>query len=613
MTAASTRLRIARDLTLPVDAATETIAILGKRGSGKSTTATVIVEELLDAGQQCVIVDPTDVWWGLRSSANGKAAGYPVVVLGGLRGDLPLAPSAGAAVADFVLENPVSVVCSLRKFASKAEQRRFVTDLATRLYFRRGEDAHPRPLMLVLDEASLWVPQRVMGEDATMVGAIQQIIRQGRSSGFGAMLIDQRAASVNKDVLTQLELLVAHRITSPQDRKAVREWIEQNDAEERAPEFLGKLASLGVGKAWFWSPGWLDLFQPVAVRAARTFDSRRTPKAGERVVTPKETAAVDLEALRGRMQESLLQAEANDPKALKARIRKLEAEVADHVRARGATPAANPAAIARAVDEAVASARAGWTRDLAKLMRKDRDALANSIDQVKSLSDRMGTAVTDVVAAFLALDGDLTSDAVPSPAPARARPDARPPAAAAAPRIARVAAPARTTERSSGSRTVAERILDTIGALEQMGVRQPDKATVAALVGYHPNAKSYANALGTLRTGGHIEYPAGGRVALTDSGAALAENALPIASTEELHALWFERLGGVAELILTPLIEAFPDPVRAEDVAAAAGYHPNAKSFANAKGRLRTLGLITYPGSGLIAATEVLFPEGLRR
>jgi polynucleotide 5'-kinase involved in rRNA processing len=38
------------------------VAVLGIRSSGKTNTAGVFVEELLDQGQQTVIIDPLDVW-----------------------------------------------------------------------------------------------------------------------------------------------------------------------------------------------------------------------------------------------------------------------------------------------------------------------------------------------------------------------------------------------------------------------------------------------------------------------------------------------------------------------------------------------------------------------
>lgn len=45
-------------LRLPVDAVTETFAILGRRGSGKTHTAVVMAEDMLQAGLPIVVIDP---------------------------------------------------------------------------------------------------------------------------------------------------------------------------------------------------------------------------------------------------------------------------------------------------------------------------------------------------------------------------------------------------------------------------------------------------------------------------------------------------------------------------------------------------------------------------
>lgn len=85
-----TRLRISDGLKLPVDAVTQRISILGRTRSGKSHTAGVLVEEVLEARQQVVILDPKGDWWGLRSSADGRSAGLPITIMGGAHGDIPL-------------------------------------------------------------------------------------------------------------------------------------------------------------------------------------------------------------------------------------------------------------------------------------------------------------------------------------------------------------------------------------------------------------------------------------------------------------------------------------------------------------------------------------------
>jgi hypothetical protein len=311
-------------LEIPIDVVTETIAVLGIRGSGKTNTCVVMTEELLDAGQQVVVIDPTDAWWGLRSSKDGSRGAYPIVVFGGRHGDVPLSAGDGALVADAIVDNRIPAILSLRHFESQADQRRLVTDFARRIYHRKGEEGRETPMLLVIDEAHLFCPQRVGAAEAQMVGAIQKIVRQGRSSGLGVALIDQRAASVNKDLLTQLELLVCHRTSSPQDRKALEAWIEQHDTNDNKGAFLARLPALERGTAWFWSPGWLDLFKEVHVRERRTFDSSATPKAGERAISPTKLADVDLDALRAKLATSIEQSKADDPKVLRARIAELE-------------------------------------------------------------------------------------------------------------------------------------------------------------------------------------------------------------------------------------------------------------------------------------------------
>ena len=53
-------------LVLPVEAVTETFAVLAKRGAGKTYTAAVLVEEMLGAGCRW--------WWSTRSGCGGGCA-----------------------------------------------------------------------------------------------------------------------------------------------------------------------------------------------------------------------------------------------------------------------------------------------------------------------------------------------------------------------------------------------------------------------------------------------------------------------------------------------------------------------------------------------------------
>ena len=82
-------LRISRDLSLPIEAATWTFADLGIKDSGKTYDAGDLAEEFLKNGVPILVVDGMGIWWGLRIGADKKGKpdpekpGMPVVVFGG--------------------------------------------------------------------------------------------------------------------------------------------------------------------------------------------------------------------------------------------------------------------------------------------------------------------------------------------------------------------------------------------------------------------------------------------------------------------------------------------------------------------------------------------------
>lgn len=161
-----------------------------------------------------------------------------------------------------------------------------------------------------------------------MLGAIEDIVRRGRARGLGVTMITQRPSVLNKNVLTQIEVLVALRLTAPLDQKAVDEWVKTNAEEGQREEFLTNIGSLDIGTAYFWSPGWLKIFKKVKVRRRKTLDSSSTPVAGQEVVKPEKMAEVNLQAIRDQLGAAVEEVESNDPKALKKKIKELEAELA---------------------------------------------------------------------------------------------------------------------------------------------------------------------------------------------------------------------------------------------------------------------------------------------
>jgi uncharacterized protein len=116
MPATSRTLHIAEGFSLPAEAVTHTFAILAMRGAGKSNAAVAMAEEMYKAGLHWVAIDPKGDWWGIRSSADGKSPGLPVVIFGGQHGDLPLEPDAGAFIAELILDQMIT--CVMEDFLS---------------------------------------------------------------------------------------------------------------------------------------------------------------------------------------------------------------------------------------------------------------------------------------------------------------------------------------------------------------------------------------------------------------------------------------------------------------------------------------------------------------
>ena len=213
------------------------------------------------------------------------------MIAGGEHADVPIEPTSGEVLAEMIVSERLSMVIDFPSSFRKGEQHRFMVDFAETLYRKNRQAVH-----LVLDEADEFAPQRTMGDEARMLGAIEDLVRRGRARGIGVTMITQRPAVLNKNVLTQIEVLIALRLTSPQDRAAIAEWVKYHADGGQAQKMLESLGSLPVGTAWFWSPGWLDVFKKVAIRKRETLDSSSTPKVGGFAkFTPSKMAPVDLE------------------------------------------------------------------------------------------------------------------------------------------------------------------------------------------------------------------------------------------------------------------------------------------------------------------------------
>jgi hypothetical protein len=298
-----------RPFTLPFDFVTRTLAIVAIRGAGKTIAATVLAEEMAEAGLPWIAFDPVGVWWGLRVNPDGSPGGYPVLIVGGEHADLQLRKDMGSQLADAVVQENVCCIVDL-SHESKNTWRAFVAEFCDRLM-----ELHPRtPRHVFLEEAPEFVPQKPMGEQKRSLAAVDRLIRLGRNRGYGATLISQRFATIQKDVVTQCESILAMRSIGKPDRTAVREWIAECVVPEPddpvVEEFLGSLVNLPDGEGWFWSPQWLKTFERINVRARKTYHPGQTRSVG---AVAQQVALSDVHDFVERFR-TVLEAEPATPK-----------------------------------------------------------------------------------------------------------------------------------------------------------------------------------------------------------------------------------------------------------------------------------------------------------
>lgn len=563
---------------IPDAALDDRLGWIGTSGSGKTYNAGKGVERLLSSGARVVIVDPLGVWWGLRLLADGKTPSpFNVVIFGGPHGDLPLNEHVGQLIGETAATMGESCIVDLSELGSKAADRRFMTAFLETIYRKAGAE----PFHLIVDEADMFAPQKPGKGDEVLLGHMENIVRRGRVRGFIPWLISQRPAVLNKNVLSQVDGLIAFMLTASQDRKPLGDWVSAQADEGDWPRIYGTLPTLPIGTGVVWLPR-RSMLETVRFPRKITFDSSATPKRGEKRQR-RDLKPLDLGKLKERLATVEEEAKANDPRVLKAEVARLTRELAQKAKA---APAAAPT----------------WP-DQRELVAQLTAELAEHAATIEQLTAGAAELRRRQQAALAALGGE--SVAIPAAPVRKARP-----APAPAP-VQRQPAPVREARQSEGNGALSRsqhRILDALAWWAAFGIEQPRREQVAFIAGYSPTSGGLFNLLGGLRSAGMIDYPQGGSVALTEAGRAVASIPDVDLTREAFHAQARAKLSGPQVKVLDPVLAAYPDEIASDEVADAAGYSRTSGGFFNLRGSLRTLGLVDYPSPGSIRAADWLFP-----
>lgn len=587
-------LRLAEGIVLPDEFITSTHAILAKRRVGKTYTGAVMAEEMVSAGLPWAALDPTGAWWGLRSSADGQSDGLPVVVIGGDHGDLPLEESAGKVIADLVIDQPGYYVLDLSLLESNASHIRFATAFCERLY--RGKSRKRDPLHLFVDEADMFAPQQGPPESKRLTGAMEAIVRRGGIRGLGTTLITQRPAVLNKNVLTQLDMLVILRILAPQDKDAIEDYVKGHATPEERAEIMGSLASLGLGEAWLWAPAdEPPLLARAQIRERRTFNSSATPKAGEVRVEPSRMAAVDVESLRASIAATIKAEAENDPALLRKRIKELEKKLA--AKPEPAEPEIKLVQVPLEVPEGLTdrlAEQAGQLRHAANHMLELATAMGQDSIELDEIAAPIARSESRASAADVADahgDGDYP-----------------------------------TKDESAITEWPAEEGVLTPGYFEHHDVAEDDvklkkgahamlsvlavrgpqtRKALATRSRINPKGSTFSSYLSNLRHAGFVRSD-GDRLCATAEGIAYIGPNLRAPTKEEVIADARAQLKAGARAMFDLLKSAYPTSISREELADTAQINPKGSTFSSYLSNLRTFELIAETRAGVTLAAELM-------
>jgi hypothetical protein len=611
-------------------------AILGMTGSGKSTTARDLVEQVVAEGSRVCILDTVKSdWWGITSSADGKRPGLPFTILGGPHAHLPLSRTMGKAIADVVANGslPLSIV-DMADFGP-GDASHFFVDFAERL-FKKTKGV----LYLVIEEAHELAPKERVGFEKENMGVYwaKKLATGARSRGLRMVVLTQRSQSLHNAVLGSCENMVVMRMTAPADQKPAVDWLKANvkDKELRT-QVTESISSLPDGAGWICS-GAAKLFELVKFPRATTYDNTAAPTDDEELKAVK-MATVDVEQLRTILSTAVKEAEASDPALLRKRIAELERDL--RKAKPGLAEAIRPVGIDTSIIERQSFERGHLEGGRAALQEmRSREAAARKEGFDIAVANMKGLHQTYVARVRQIMDGSVVflTDAaidiydrlkyepannplvpfdemtkilqrgaarmVTNPEGVALTSMAHPKGNGKAPRARLNPASLETIEIDVPLTGVQKKIIDALAELEQVGISGPPRELLCFMAGYsHLKSKGFTNAIGALRTGGLIQG-----TALTDLGRQAAKPAPGPLSPLEFQAKVIELLGGATGRVLKPLIDVYPDEVERGELVKAAGFgHANSKGFTNAIGRLRTLGFIDYPSRGTVVAKPVLF------
>lgn len=238
------------------------IFVTGKRGSGKSWTTAVMMEEFNRLGLQFVCFDALDAHGNMKD----------------LDGIESLEPKIGQSIdmkslVQRLNETHKSLVIKLVGIPLTSQQT-LIADYCEALL-----EAHlGKGIMTIIEECQDYIPQ--MGKPISF-DPIVRLCKLGRALGYGVTLVSQRPAGVNKEALSQAAIYMVHNVINNRDLKALDEQLSFGTDRRIVKRLLSGIAAARQGEVVAYAPEYFRDKGYIVVDKIRA--DRRTEHTGHNV------------------------------------------------------------------------------------------------------------------------------------------------------------------------------------------------------------------------------------------------------------------------------------------------------------------------------------------
>lgn len=562
------------------------LLIQANSGGGKSHAVRVLVENLFGK-VPVIVIDPEGDFATLREKHD--------FLLVGSEGEIPADPRSAGLLARKLLQLNASAICDLYELRPSDRHlwvKNFVDSLID------APKALWKPVVIVLDEAHMFAPEKGQGESVSTESVID-LASRGRKRGFCLVAATQRMGKLSKNVTAELQNVMIGSTTQDIDRKRAAENLGIERSEEREYNAYVKIMDPGT----FYVLGRAISKERILIKVAPSQTTHVRSGAKHKSAPPPPSAHVT--AMLSELKDLPAQAEAKQKTEaeLRKELTHVRKELAAEKKLKGNPANIDPNRIlaglkledfVKEINEDVTLAIGMVQDELKKLLLFRSTWIQNAKDILASLKKINADTSTPGDVQTIGRPGLYPKTIFPKDPTVRYRDEDSKKRIENKIWASREMANLPTSGLPIGERAILAAAIQFQGA----GV---ERDRLSVLTSYKKSSRDAYIARALTR--GLIELR-GKKIFPTQAGIDALPNVEALPTGEALQEYWMKNLPEGERKILQILIDAYPDSIRRDSIDEQTSYKKSSRDAYLARMQAKYL---IQAANGMVAASDLLF------